>query len=168
MERRPPTARWSPGSEFTPEAETIAARRSWTSAGISRRMLQRVHDVWMNEGHLQIYQSCRNVGRLPYDAETLQACPSCGGGLEPPRHFVKPVHVPTNDPDRAGGATRWSRLRPREVDEARLFIKPASNLLGATEVRAHSNFFASALGSANHPVGQMIVVIRGPNATSYI
>jgi hypothetical protein len=40
--------------------------------------------------------------------------------------------------------------------------------MGATDVRDVSTFFASAIGSADHPEGQMIVVNRGPNGTGYM
>ncbi|WP_306006919.1 DEAD/DEAH box helicase [Aquicoccus porphyridii] len=155
-------------SEFAPGAETIAAGRVWTSAGISRRSSHSANDVWMDEGRLQICRDCRNVERLPKEGETLQACPSCDGKLEPPRRFVEPVGFLTNYRDRAGGEPGSSRLRPRAVDEARLLTKAPSSLMGATDVRDVSTFFASAIGSADHPEGQMIVVNRGPNGTGYM
>ena len=155
-------------SEFAPGAETIAAGRVWTSAGISRRSSHSANDVWMDEGRLQICRDCRNVERLPSDGESLQACPSCAGNLEPPRRFLEPVGFLTNYRDRAGGEPGSSRLRPRAVDEARLLTKAPSSLMGATDVRDVSTFFASAIGSADHPEGQMIVVNRGPNGTGYL
>lgn len=155
-------------SEFAPGAETIAAGRVWTSAGISRRSSHSANDVWMDEGRLQICRDCRNVERLPNEGETLQTCPSCEGNLEPPRRFVEPVGFLTNYRDRAGGEPGSSRLRPRAVDEARLLTKAPSSLMGATDVRDVSTFFASAIGSADHPEGQMIVVNRGPNGTGYM
>jgi hypothetical protein len=155
-------------SEFAPGAETIAAGRVWTSAGISRRSSHSANDVWMDEGRLQICRDCRNVERLPKEGETLQACPSCDGNLEPPRRFVEPVGFLTNYKDRAGGEPGSSRLRPRAVDEARLLTKAPPSLMEATDVRDVSTFFASAIGSADHPEGQMIVVNRGPNGTGYM
>nr|WP_256500342.1 DEAD/DEAH box helicase [Limimaricola litoreus] len=155
-------------SEFAPGAETIAAGRVWTSAGISRRSSHTANDVWMEEGRLQICRNCRNVERLQTDGETLQACPSCGGNVEPPRRFLEPVGFLTNYKERAGGEPGSSRLRPRAVDEARLLTKAPSNLMGATDVRDVSTYFASAIGSADHPEGRMIVVNRGPNGTGYM
>ncbi|MFN3208939.1 MAG: DEAD/DEAH box helicase [Roseovarius sp.] len=155
-------------SEFAPGAETIAAGRVWTSAGISRRSSHSANDVWMDEGRLQICRVCRNVERLPKEGDTLLACPSCDGNLEPPRRFVEPVGFLTNYRDRSGGEPGSSRLRPRAVDEARLLTKAPSSLMGATDVRDVSTFFASAIGSADHPEGQMIVVNRGPNGTGYL
>lgn len=155
-------------SEFAPGAETIAAGRVWASAGISRRNSHTANDVWIDEGKLQICRHCRNVERLPKDGEVLASCPSCNGSLEPPRHFVEPVGFLTNYKDRAGGEPGSSRLRPRAVDEARLLTRAPSELMGATDVRDVSTFFASALGSADNPEGQMIVVNRGPNGTGYM
>jgi hypothetical protein len=155
-------------SEFAPGSETIAAGRVWTSAGISRRSSHTANDVWMDEGRLQVCRVCRNVERLPNEGEVLSACPSCAGNLDTPRRFVEPVGFLTNYRDRAGGEPGSSRLRPRAVDEARLLTKAPSTLMGATDIRNVSTFFASAIGSADHPEGQMIVVNRGPNSTGYL
>ena len=118
------------------------------------------------------------VFRFAGIAETWNASPARGrhsrlarranGDLEPPRRFVEPVGFLTNYRDRAGGEPGSSRLRPRSVDEARLLTKAPSSLIGATDVRDVSTFFASAIGSADHPEGQMIVVNRGPNGTGYM
>lgn len=155
-------------SEFAPGAETIAAGRVWTSTGISRRSSHSANDVWMDEGRLQICRYCRNVERLPKEGETLPACPSCEGSLEPPRRFVEPVGFLTSYKDRAGGEPGSSRLRPRAVDEARLLTQAPSSLMRATDVRDVNTFFASAIGNADCPEGQMIVVNRGPNGTGYM
>lgn len=155
-------------SEFAPGAETIAAGRVWTSAGISRRSSHSANDVWMDEGRLQICRHCRNVERLPKEGDALSACLSCNGNLEPPRRFVEPVGFVTNYKDRAGGEPGSSRLRPRAVDEARLLTKAPSDFMGATDVRDVSTFFASALANSDLPEGKMIVVNRGPNGTGYL
>ena len=155
-------------SEFAPGAETIAAGRLWASAGISRRNSHTANDVWMDEGKLQICRHCRNVERIPKEGEVLATCPSCDGSLEPPRRFVEPVGFLTNYKDRAGGEPGSSRLRPRVVDEARLLTRAPSELMEVTDVRDVNTFFASALGSAETPEGQMIVVNRGPNGTGYM
>jgi hypothetical protein len=155
-------------SEFAPGAETIAAGRVWTSAGISRRSSHTANDVWMDEGQLQICRSCRNVERLPKDGDTLSCCPSCNASLEPPRRFVEPVGFLTNYKDRAGGEPGSSRLRPRAVDEARLLTKAPSEHMQPTGIRDVSTYFASALGKGDIPEGKMIVVNRGPNGTGYL
>lgn len=155
-------------SEFAPGAETIAAGRVWTSAGISRRSSHTSNDVWMDEGLLQICGVCRNVERLPIDGEAHGSCPSCGGKIDPPRRFVEPIGFLTNYKDRAGGEPGSTRLRPRAVDEARLLTKAPAETMGPTEVRDVSTYFASALGSGDVPEGKMIVVNRGPNGRGYL
>ncbi|PIE15715.1 MAG: hypothetical protein CSA70_00135, partial [Rhodobacterales bacterium] len=155
-------------SEFAPGAETIAAGRVWKSAGISRRSSHTANDVWMDEGKLQVCRHCRNVERLPKDADRLALCPSCGGPLDFPRHFVEPIGFLTSYSARAGGEPGVSRLRPRAVDEARLLTKARPELMKQTDLLNVSTFFASALGSSDGPEGQMIVVNRGPNGTGYL
>ena len=155
-------------SEFAPGAETIAAGRVWTSAGISRRSSHTANDVWMDEGQLQICRHCRNVERLPKEGEVHTTCPSCNGNMDPPRRFLEPVGFLTSYKDRAGGEPGSSRLRPRAVDESRLLTKAPSKLMGTTDVRDVSTFFASAFGNSEYPEGKMIVVNRGPNGTGYM
>jgi len=155
-------------SEFAPGAETIAAGRVWTSAGISRRSSHTANDVWMDEGRLQICRACRNVERIPKDGDSLSSCPSCNANLGAPRRFIEPIGFLTNYKDRAGGEPGSSRLRPRAVDEARLLTRAPSEQMRPTDLRDVSTYFASALGSSDISEGRMIVVNRGPNATGYL
>ena len=119
-------------SEFSPGAETIAAGRVWTSAGISRRSTHSADDVWMNEGILQICLECRNVHNLHVDDEPHSICPSCSGKLETSRRFLEPVGFVTNYRERSGGEPGSTRLRPKAVDEARLLTKATSSSMQPT------------------------------------
>ncbi|MCY4289512.1 MAG: DEAD/DEAH box helicase [Aestuariivita sp.] len=156
-------------SEFAPGAETIAAGRVWTSAGISRRRTYSPGESWTTQGKLQICDNCRQVAVLDKDEEALKHCVSCGDGHTlRTRRFIEPVGFITSYKDRAGGEPRASRLRPKAVDEARLLTRAPLDGLRETLLTTVATYFAPAFCADKSHEGKLIVVNRGPNGKGYL
>lgn len=157
-------------SEFAPGAETIAAGRIWTSAGIARRMATTGgQDAYEERGWLYECRACAQVHLEREKPEAPPACPGCANAMSPPpRPHVEPLGFLTSYENAAGGEPGVSRLRPRAVDEARLITRAPADRMVPTELRNVATFFAPAFADGDGIEGRMIVVNRGPTGSGYL
>ena len=157
-------------SEFAPGAETIAAGRIWTSAGIARRMATTGgQDAYEERGWLYECRACAQVRLEREKPETTPLCPGCANAMTPPpRPHIEPLGFLTSYENAAGGEPGVSRLRPRAVEEARLITRAPADRMVPTELRHVTTFFAPAFAEGDGIEGRMIVVNKGPTGAGYL
>ena len=155
-------------SEYAPGAETVAAGRIRTSAGIARRARRGMGEAWIEDGWLQVCEACGHVEIAVRHEDKLSNCPVCQSRLAQSRPFIEPVGFLTSYADAAGGEPGVARLRPRAVDEARLLTRAPADGLAATDLNDVRSWFASAQQKGDAPVGRMVVVNRGPAGKGYL
>ena len=155
-------------SEYAPGAETVAAGRIRTSAGIARRARRGTGEAWIEDGWLQECKACGHVEIAVRPEDRLPHCPVCQNRLAQGRRFIAPVGFLTSYADAAGGEPGVARLRPRAVDEARLLTRAPADGLKPTDLNDMRSWFASAQQKGDAPEGRMVMVNRGPAGEGYL
>ncbi len=155
-------------AEYAPGSEIVAGGRIWTSRGISRRSTHGSDDVWMETGFHRVCSKCQHCDIRPEWDDFEDVCPQCmdkpGGQRRP---FLEPVGFLTSYEDRTGRDPGASRLRHKQVDEARLLTRAQPEHFKKTNLVLVKKFFAPAIPKEGELTGRLIILNRGPSGTGY-